>query len=103
MNAYPRKLKMKGLPFSLCGWNTTFEKTEEQFCDSPVYKSKSYMMYGIIPITAAKIIKMPGSWMLYRYDDHLLANPYTFKIEDTELPTGKWSLGYVTDCISLCC
>ena len=91
--AFPEKIKMKGLPFMMQGWNNVYERTGEVSDGCPVYSLAPYNLYFVIAIIGVKIMRVGGIWVLKRDCDlsHMSFRKYGYGPQGD--PFGHWSNG----------
>ena len=90
----PKRIRVSGLPLTLCGWNTELVYNEESGC----YILYPYIMWGIFAIHGAKIMKRQdtGQWAFFAMDrfDGGYSHTHIYKLgEDTTTPIGEWTYG----------
>jgi len=90
---FPKRVRVKGLPFMLQGWNNTYTRTKNIVNGSPTYKLESYVLYMIIPIIGVELRRNEdGTWSLHRECDY---ERWSFiksvKLIDPKYPYGSWS------------
>jgi hypothetical protein len=122
VNQWPERIKVSGLPLTLCGWNAVFIRADIQqyvfctlslglptlptFCTEtsdgvPVYVLDSYWLFNCVPIAPAEIIRIDSVWHLRRFETGA-----TFKSHQSECDSGvgglvcKWGQTGVT--IKMC-
>jgi hypothetical protein len=94
---FPYKIRFRGLPLFLQGWNTVFTKAESLDPNgNPFYILESYVYLWSVPIIGCTIRKVDGIWVLCRncdcYDDWICRKVG----DDQESPAGNWTMGHVT-------
>lgn len=88
---YPNHIRVRGLPFMLQGWNTTFYKTEKLSEGCPIYRLDGYKLYFLIDIVGVTIKMRNGKWCF--------TNDWHWTVDENKNLLGKWnaynmSIGY---------
>lgn len=91
--SFPQNIRLKGLPFMLQGWNSTYYKTSEESDGCPVYRLDSYSLYRFISIIGVKIFRKNGVWVLQRDSDDSPMDICKYGASPQGDPFGYWSNG----------
>ena len=91
--SFPNRIRVKGLPFMLQGWNSTYYKTDQSSDGCPIYRLDQYTLYWFIEIAAVVVYRDGGIWKLSRvdFDCGLDINKYGQTPQGD--PFGYWSRG----------
>ena len=82
---FPARIKVSGFPLALCGWNSTYEKTDRTSDGAPVYELHTYRMLWTSQILAVHVYRKAGVWYMDR------------KIDGMTISTSKHLLGVWRD------
>lgn len=82
----PPKIKVSGLPLTMCGWNTVLVYREE----SNTYNLAPYSLWGLFGIFGGKMMLVDGRWTFFVHG-HERCDFY--KLEKGPSPIGQWTYG----------
>ena len=91
--AYPERIKMKGLPLMLCGWNKVFRRTNQMLDGAPVYLLNGYLLCRLFLIIGVKILRVNGVWQMQRVDDSEPMAIMKYGDAPQISPLGRWNHG----------
>lgn len=89
--SFPNRIRVKGLPFMLQGWNSTYYKTTDTSDGCPVYRLDEYALYWTIQIAAVIIYRENGVWRLRRVDCEWTGDIKKYGQTPQGDPFGYWS------------
>lgn len=99
--AFPRSIRMSGLPWNVQGWNGVYTQTSDRSDGHPTYRRAAFKWFGVLNIRGATILCCDGVWGL-QPDDWIDIDGcewwFTRKLErPATSPIGEWRDGIVTD------
>ena len=90
---FPRRIKVKGFPLMLCGWNSVYERIEEFSDGCPVYYLESYNFLWAFSIIGVRIFREDGVWKMKRDGDSYCMSSYKYGSTPQGDPFGFWKDG----------